>query len=677
MTCPRILTAGLLAASLVPVSAHAAGVVVRFAPGADRAEAIMQVGGGAADPVGVPRTVAVDVPGDPGRAVDALRARKDVLWAEPETVLRADRIPNDPLFPRQWALSNAGGTVGAVAAAPGTDVNAPAAWEITTGDPSVTVGVVDSGIARDNPDLAPNVSASDPGTDIVDGDRDPDDPEGHGTLVAGIIAARGDDGYGIAGVSWTTRLVALRALDATGSGRSADVAQAFAEAGTRRLRIVNASLGSSVMSRAISDAITGAPDTLFIVAAGNDGQNDDVQPHYPCALPQPNVVCVASLDASGALAASSNYGAQTVDLAAPGVDIVGPAPAFADRAVQDDFATPPEGRWISGGGTVWGQGTLDGSASLSDSPSGPAAVGAGQSVRMAAPVSLVGRRGCRLSMRLRVAGDAGISLRVQASTNGGATWTRQVLRVTARDDAAVSRVDESLASLDGQPSVMLRFVLDVPPGAAGDGVEADDLEIGCRGGAYAGTELARGSGTSFSAPHVTGIAALVAARHPEFTAGQLKQALLAGTVPVPSLTGRTVTGGRADAVAALAAADRIAAAAAASARTQVAPPPTATVAADTVVPPLRARLGAPVHAGRARWVALALSRAARVRVVLARRVTLAGRTRFVTVRALPVRRMEAGTRRIALGTPGPGSYRVTVALPDAGRVLVRAFRVPR
>lgn len=675
MTCPRILTAAMLAASLVPVSARAAEVVVRFAPGADRAAALAGTGADVT-PVALPRTVVVDVPGDTRRAVDALNARDDVVVAEPTSVYRSDRVPNDPLFVRQWGLSNPGGTVGSVTAVPGTDVNAPAAWDVTTGDASVVVGVVDSGIARDNPDLAPNVSATDPGTDIVDGDGDPDDLEGHGTLVAGIIAARGDDGYGTAGVSWNSRLVSLRALDETGSGRSVDVAQAFAEAGTRRLRIVNASLGSSVFSRIISDAVSGAPDTLFVVAAGNDGQNGDVQPHYPCALPQANIVCVASLDASGALAASSNYGAQSVDLAAPGVDIVGPSPAFGDVAFKDDFETAPEGRWVSGGGTTWGQGTLAGSATLSDSPATATSSRFGQTVRMASPVSLAGRHGCRLSMDMRVAGDAGVTVRVQASTNGGVSWNRQILRVTGGDDATATPWDESIAYLDGQPSVMLRFVLDVASGSGGDGVDVDDLVIGCRGGTYSGAEAATGSGTSFSAPHVTGIAALVAARHPEFTAAQLKQALLQGTVPVASLAGKTVTGGRADAAAALAAADRIAVAAAAASRTTT-PAPTGSIAANSAGPALQARLGAPYRVGRARWVALNLSQTARVRVVLARRVTRSGLTRFVTARAQPLRRMAAGTRRIALGRLGAGTYRVTVTLPDAHWVLTRTFRVTR
>jgi subtilisin family serine protease len=160
------------------------------------------------------------------------------------------------------------------------------------------------------------------GWDFVDDDNQPQDDNGHGTHVAGTIGARGNDGNGVAGVSWSTSLMPLRVLDANGSGYVSDAITAYSFAARSGARIVNASLGGSSYSRAERDAIAAAPNTLFVVAAGNDAQNNDSSADYPCDYTLPNIVCVAATDQNDDLASFSNYGATNVDLAAPGVDIV-------------------------------------------------------------------------------------------------------------------------------------------------------------------------------------------------------------------------------------------------------------------------------------------------------------------------------------------------------------------
>ena len=252
-----------------------------------------------------------------------------VVYAEPDHVVRQTAVPNDPLLSYEWDMSA---------------IRAPEAWDVTTGSPQVTVAVVDTGIDASHPDLSPNLWTN-PGEsgagrdtngldddgdgliddvhgwDFVDGDAQPDDGNGHGTHVSGTIAARGDDGVGVAGVTWSTAIMPLRVLGDDGSGYVSDVVTAYAYAASSGARLVNASLGGGSYSRAEHDAIAAAPNTLFVVAAGNDGADDDATPEYPCDYDLANVVCVAASDRDDTLASFSNYGTTNVDLAAPGVDI--------------------------------------------------------------------------------------------------------------------------------------------------------------------------------------------------------------------------------------------------------------------------------------------------------------------------------------------------------------------
>jgi subtilisin family serine protease len=214
--------------------------------------------------------------------------------------------------------------------------------------------VIDSGVDLAHPDLAANAWRN-PGEsgsgretngldddlngrvddwrgwDFVAGDNNPADENGHGTHVAGTIAAQRGNGIGVAGVADGSRLMALRVLNAQGTGSVAGVILAYAYAAQAGAKVVNLSLGSSVSSRAETDAIAAFPGMLFVAAAGNGGDDgvgddNDFDPEYPCAYLLPNVVCVAASDNRDRLASFSNYGDLTVDLAAPGVDIVSAVP---------------------------------------------------------------------------------------------------------------------------------------------------------------------------------------------------------------------------------------------------------------------------------------------------------------------------------------------------------------
>jgi subtilisin family serine protease len=280
----------------------------------------------------------------PGRlteALDALDADPDVLYAEPDAPVHATA---DARFGEQWALRNTGQRILGQTGTADADIDAPEAWSVGATGAGVTVAVVDTGIALTHPDLAPRV-ATNPGesgggreTNRVDDDLDgyvddwrgwdfvaddnvPADENGHGTHVSGTIVAA-QDATGISGVAPDARVLPLRVLDSTGSGSSSDVAAAFDLAGRLGIPVVNASLGSTGLSSTQRAAINAHPNTLYVVAAGNDGRDDDTTPTYPCAMPAPNIVCVGATDNRDARAGFSNVGAQSVDLLAPGVGVL-------------------------------------------------------------------------------------------------------------------------------------------------------------------------------------------------------------------------------------------------------------------------------------------------------------------------------------------------------------------
>jgi subtilisin family serine protease len=277
---------------------------------------------------GVEVVVADD--GDRARAVTELRADPDVVWAEPDRLRTAAA---DPLAGLEWALDNSAQSVWGRRGTLDADIDAPEAWTISRGA-GATVAVVDSGVDLAHPDLAGGLL---PGYDWVDDDRFPHDGNGHGTHVAGTVAAA-ENGLGAVGVAPEAGVIPLRVLDDDGAGWGSDVAAAFDWAGDRGIRVVNASLGSNGVTTAERLAIREHPGTLYVVAAGNSGANVDVTPHYPCAYSEANVLCVGATDSSDARASFSNYGATAVDLFAPGVDIASTYPVGFGSWLGDGYA---------------------------------------------------------------------------------------------------------------------------------------------------------------------------------------------------------------------------------------------------------------------------------------------------------------------------------------------------
>ncbi len=267
---------------------------------------------------------------------------------EQDVVHQFNVMPNDPQVGQLWGLENSGQTGGASDA----DIDAAAAWGISTGSRNIVVAVIDTGVDWRHPDLAANLwvnpgetpnGLDDDGNGLVDdvygynfaaNTGDPMDDNGHGTHVAGTIAAVGNNGVGVTGINWSGSIMALKFLRADGSGTTSDAIRAINYATMQRVRfgvnvrVMNMSWGGGGFSSALRDAIQAAGDAgiLAVAAAGNSARNNDLAPQYPSSYEVSTLVAVAATDHRDQLASFSNYGAASVDLAAPGVSILSTYP---------------------------------------------------------------------------------------------------------------------------------------------------------------------------------------------------------------------------------------------------------------------------------------------------------------------------------------------------------------
>ncbi len=276
-------------------------------------------------------------------AVSRYAGHQALEFIEPNYELTIVTVPNDPRFPELYGLQNTGQTGGT----PGADISAVEAWSTFTGSSDVIVGVIDTGVDYNHPDLAANmwINAGEiagngidddgngwvddvVGYDYINGDSNPMDDNGHGTHCSGTIGGVGNNGVGVAGVNWDVSIMALKFLSAAGSGYTDDAIACVQYAVQMGADVLSNSWGGGGYSAALEDAIRDAYDhgIVFVAAAGNNGSNTDASPYYPMGYDVPNVVAVAATDHNDQLASFSNYGVVTVDLAAPGVDILSSTP---------------------------------------------------------------------------------------------------------------------------------------------------------------------------------------------------------------------------------------------------------------------------------------------------------------------------------------------------------------
>jgi subtilisin family serine protease len=253
------------------------------------------------------------------QAVSYYSALKGVVYAQPDytmTLQGAAVTPNNPNYSNQWSLSA---------------INAPQAWGVTTGNSNVVVAVIDTGVDYNQPDLVNNLWHNTDGSvgwNFINNDNNPYDYNGHGTAVAGIIGADGNSGIGVAGVDWHVKLMALEFMDSTGSGSTSNAAAAIYWAVQHGATIINASWGGTSNDTALASAIAYAQQhgVIVVTASGDNGTNNDTSAFYPADYQYNNLVAVAATDQNGNLASYSNYGPNSVALAAPGSSILTTTP---------------------------------------------------------------------------------------------------------------------------------------------------------------------------------------------------------------------------------------------------------------------------------------------------------------------------------------------------------------
>jgi subtilisin family serine protease len=266
-----------------------------------------------------------------------------VEYAEPNYYRRISFIPNDTLYGSLWGMPK---------------IKAPEAWDVLTDCSSVLVAVIDTGADYFHPDLAANIDIA-LGWNFLTGDSSPIDRDSHGTHVTGTLAAVGDNGLGVAGICWSARIMVLKAFDDFGVGRVSDIVDAMNYARLNGARIVNASYTGSTFSLAERDAIDllKASGILLVASAGNESEDNDRVPTYPASYGIDNIIAVAATRQDDILAGYSNYGAASVQVAAPGSLILSTFPLDLDPAgYRYKFGTSMAASHVTGlAALVWAQ----------------------------------------------------------------------------------------------------------------------------------------------------------------------------------------------------------------------------------------------------------------------------------------------------------------------------------
>ncbi|MBX3741006.1 MAG: S8 family serine peptidase [Akkermansiaceae bacterium] len=478
-----------------------------------------------------------------------LKADPSVETAEPNYLRKVSFIrPNDPHFPKLWGLENTGQVANLSAGTSGVDTRFIQAWNLsrtTTPAQDIVVCVADTGVDITHPDLAPNVwtnPAEIPGNGIDDdGNGYVDDVHGydfaantasmtdsgfHGTHVAGTIAATGRNAQGVIGLQFKAKILPMKlSTDGENMSTSAIIA-AYNYAVAQKQRGVNivafnASYGGLSQTTAEFNAIAalGNAGIVLCAAAGNDTTNNDAIPQYPANYALPNIITVASIDPRNGLSSFSNYGATTVDLAAPGTDIYSTVPvslggrlstvtigSTTHLAAEIEFSglTPPAGLTR----TIHHCGTGETSAAFPPAVSGNIALIQRGNNTFADKVT-----------RARTAGAVGVIIYNNVDDTGG--WTLgaagnwlPALQVTLATGNAILASLPATGNLVNapHPSVAYRFI----------------------------------SGTSMATPHVSAAVAFAALNFPTETMAQRISRILDHTTTVPALAGRTIRGGRLD-----------------------------------------------------------------------------------------------------------------------------------
>jgi subtilisin family serine protease len=499
-------------------------------------------------------------------ALVAYQSDPKVEYVQPNYIYHAAAVPNDTQYGQLWAFKNTGqivttGTYLPKSGTPGDDINIEPAWGHITDCSSVVVAVVDSGVNYNQEDLAANMWNGGPnfpnhGHDFVDDDNDPMDLNGHGTHVAGIIGAVGSNNQGTTGVCQKASIMAVRVLDSKGRGTTAGILQGVNFAVANGAKVINMSLGGGGFDPAFNNAITAAQasDVVVVVSAGNENSDNDAVPAFPCNFTQLNLVCVAALDQNYTLASFSNFGAISVDVGAPGTNIVSTW-AGTETTISDDFNTNGMLDWTNSGGWAYRPLTLSGSpVDVLVNPSTFPTTGTyanGADNRVYKTFDLSGKNAATLDFLAQIAIQPGDSLNLNYRSGGGDPFVGGVQLSGGSENTGGFVVPFSFdlsPCISATCSVGFQLLSDATNADQGAGISRFSITTLQLNAVTYHTI----SGTSMASPVVAGLAAMLRAYNPQYTYTDTLNAIKNGGKSVPALAGKTTSGKAVDAMSSLA-----------------------------------------------------------------------------------------------------------------------------
>ncbi|MGD9344408.1 MAG: S8 family serine peptidase [Candidatus Aminicenantes bacterium] len=496
--------------------------------------------------------------------------------------------PNDTLYSALWGLHNTGQTGGT----PDIDIDAPEAWDYTTGD-SVIVGVIDTGVDYNHPDLMANMwqnpgeipgnGMDDDGNGFIDDvyginaitmTGDPLDDHGHGTHCAGTIGGVGNNSMGVVGVNWNVKIIGAKFISEAGSGWDSDAVTCIDYLTDLKITygqnivVTNNSWGGGAYNAALKTAIdaSGSAGIVFCAAAGNDGTDNDVSPHYPSSYTSSNIIAVTAVDHDGLQ--YYNYGATSVDIAAPGRDIVSTYRGIYSPQPGDPFYDDMEsgsGLWTHGGTLdSWGI-TNAGAGGLesywwdmsygdfwSDSPGAGYVHNIDNWLAPSSNIDLSSYSGQDVWLVF----DGGFQFdyfisydtaKIEISNNGGSTWATLADLTTLYSGYGYYYMSQIYEIPEAYKTSMFKFRFHITSddtdynyyGYRNKGWIIDNVGVG-NAMTYGYTSM---NGTSMATPHVSGAVALCASVYAPETVAERITRILNSSNALPSLSGKCVTGG--------------------------------------------------------------------------------------------------------------------------------------
>ena len=509
-------------------------------------------------------------------AVEAYKSNPNIEHAQPNYIYYATVLPNDTSFNQLWGMKNTRQTISNPSygtnnpGVSGYDIDAESAWGQITDCRSAVVAILDTGINYTHQDLTTNmwdgsgVGYPNHGYDFIDSDNDPmptGAKEDHGTHVAGTIGAVGNNNSGVTGVCWQASIMSVRVLGATGSGSTAGIMQGIEFAADQGASVINMSLGSEyAFDTLFYDAITyaRARDVVVVVAAGNGGNNsmsddnDDVGDDgnvntifQPCNFTQDNLLCVAALDQSYSLASFSNFGAISVDIGAPGTNVLS---SYAGQEITDDFTSG----WTVNSG--WASGVCS-SYNILSNPANYCSAGtyvSNADERAYKSFNLSGVLAAELDYYAQIDTESGFDFfSTNMKSSGSDPFTSGVLLQTGSGTTSNLLVpfNHDISSCNTS-NCSLGFQLTTDASVVNKGIAIALFSI--RTLQQNSISYSVSDGTSMASPHVAGIATMIRAFNPNYTYAQTVEAIKNGGEAVAALLGKSTTGRAANAMGSLA-----------------------------------------------------------------------------------------------------------------------------